>query len=450
MRVEQHYDDEVLISFLASAPGAVQRDPHLAGCRECSETLESLQMIAGALGEESVWAGPELSDEPNPNTIATLRAFADAMAHEEAFAAPVVASLLATPRATWMAQLAAHPEWRTAGVVRHMVDAVEAVLMRNPTDAVELLRVATDIADNLRPSNRDAEEVARLRGAAWRQRAFAYFYVGQFNDAVQAIDVAQEAYRHVAIAEYDIARLDIVRALVFREFDRDREAVEAVRRSIHHFAVFGDMERQASAQMTSAHMLMKFNDYRGALEVLGGAEKQLGSFVSERTRARLLGNIAWCLGNLGKFDEALQNYQLTTEIFTALNIPSEVVRVKLNIAALLRDAGRLEDAARQFTGVIDEFSHLGMAAEAAIGSLDLAELLLAKDRHAEADALCRASMKYFEKSGLEHSARALTALAYIREAAEARRVTPQMVSHVKQYIRRLPAEPKLLFLPPPV
>ena len=86
-----------------------------------------------------------------------------------------------------------------------------------------------------------------------------------------------------------------------------------------------------------------------------------------------------------------------------------------------------------------------MTVDAALASLDVAELLLAQDRYEEVEEICRSTMQAFELAGLSYTARALTALAYIREAAIQRRADRTLVRNVREYIRELPRQPNLLF-----
>jgi hypothetical protein len=92
---------------------------------------------------------------------------------------------------------------------------------------------------------------------------------------------------------------------------------------------------------------------------------------------------------------------------------------------------------------------LGMTSEAALAGLDVAELLLAQNRYEEVVEICRSTMQAFELAGLSYTSRALTALAYIREAACQRRADRTLVRYVRDYIRELPRQPNLLFAPAP-
>lgn len=82
-------------------------------------------------------------------------------------------------------------------------------------------------------------------------------------------------------------------------------------------------------------------------------------------------------------------------------------------------------------------------------SLEVAELLVTSSDFAEAEAICRVAIARFEASKLSYTAAALTALGLMHEAIANRTVTRKFVTHVRDYIRRVPDEPQLLFAAPP-
>jgi hypothetical protein len=128
---------------------------------------------------------------------------------------------------------------------------------------------------------------------------------------------------------------------------------------------------------------------------------------------------------------------------------TEAVRVRWNIAVILGTAGRVEEALSRYEDVKRSFEALSMTSEAALVSLDMAELLILRGDYSTVEEICRAAMRSFESAGISYTARALTALALIREAAQSRTATPLLVKHVREYMRRLPQDAELLFAPPP-
>ena len=447
MMVERHYDEETLLALIDKA--SLGSDAHLDVCAVCSEKLSGFRTITQILHEHDVWETAAVRADPLPGTIANLRMFADRMAFEDTAADAILPGLLAGPREEWMPRLTAHPQWRTAGVVRRLVRTAMHVVMSMPPDALAMTAMAIEIADHLDPRSYRTDTIAKLSGAAWRDHAYALFYVGRFADALDATEKASLAIRGCVVDEYDRARIAVIRALCLRAAEELPDAVAAVRFSSETFGEFGDLPRRASARLAETHLLFTKGEYTTALEILNTLEHQLRDAGDVNLYARVLGNLGYCLWKLGRVDEALQHHDASATLLADIGVHTEAVRVRWNVASILAAEGRVDEAHARFEALKASFDEMGMASESALVSLDLAEVMVARADFDSVQALCRAAMSSFERSGIPYTARALTALAYIREAAQQRRVTPAVVKHVREYLRRLPEEGQLLFAPPP-
>ncbi|HEX9986832.1 MAG TPA: hypothetical protein VGF69_26485 [Thermoanaerobaculia bacterium] len=447
MTVERHYDDEALISFLESGQTAARRDHHLATCRTCSETLASFEAITEVLGLEAAWDLRELRTEPVPSTIATLRAFADRMATEDAAAALFVKDLLAGSRESWMPRLQQHPEFRTAGVVRKLIEATDHALDTMPPDAVEITNLAVEIAEGLDPAAYASDTVMKLRGAAWRERAYASFYVGNAKHALEAICVAESHLSDCVVDKYDRARLELVRALIYRPLERVSEALDLVSASSRTFDEFGDRAQVQTSTESAAYLLTSTGDYRSAIGKFSSLLPHAESTGDLAMQARLHVNIGGCLREIGEVPQAMEHFQIAAELYAEAGVPTEALRHRWNVARLLQSSGHTVVAAQRFSDLRKQFLTIGMAGTAVLVGLDLAEILIVEGKHAEVKDICHEAITELSRSGLAYSERAMTALAYLREAAEQSQISVPLVNHVREYIRKLPDEPRRLFAP---
>lgn len=444
-----HYAEETLISLLeAGDETLIAADKHLAACGSCKTALDQYRSVVDVLGEEAAWDSQELTAEPNPQTLAHLRTFATEMEREDHEAESIVAALLTGARETWMPRLQQHPEWRRAGVVRKLAAASYPALDKMPPDAVEITRMATEIADHLDPAKHTSDMVIRLRGAAWRERAYALYYVGKFVEALEACDRSQACFGECAIgAEYDLARVGVIRALALRPFERFYEAIAETESASRVMSSYGDAERAASAAIATAQNRYKTGELPDALQLLLATDAAFSN-LTEDTRARLFGNIAYCYRELGQSDAAVTRYRIAAEMFDRVGARTESTRVRWSLAGLLLTNGETDCALRELEVVRVEFDNLGMRSESTVASLEIAEALLVEQRFDRVEAVCREVAARFATSGLTMTSRAMTAVAYLEEAVRARRATPKLVRHVRDYVQRLPTQPELLFVPP--
>jgi tetratricopeptide (TPR) repeat protein len=437
---EKHYDDDSLLT-LASEPVAL--DEHLAACTDCSERLETYRLIAEAMADETTWDMRPLSDAPVPETIANLRGFADRMAMEDGEAAANLPNLLVGPREQWMANLHHHAEYRTAGMVRKLIEAVPAARNVMPRDAAELTALAIEIADNLETA------MPQLRGAAWRERAYALFYIGDFVGAERALCASERHFTESVVNEYDLARVGVVRAVVERGLEKYTSAIGHARESALTFSVFADAKRTTAARLAEAPLLVHCHQYQRAYDVLLAAKNDLRPTDDDDTYARVLSNLGYCCFKLSRHTEALLHLDAAAQLFDALAIPTEATRARWNAARVLAAEGHVAAALSRLRQASSELATLGMGAAATEASLEVAELLLVGESFDEVEKICQSAIAHYDQSKLAYTAPALTALALLHEAVKNRTVTPNLVHHVREYLCRVPNEPTLLFAFPP-
>jgi tetratricopeptide (TPR) repeat protein len=402
-------------------------------------------MIADALCDQDVWDARPVNTEPVPATIANLRAFADRMTDEDTRAEMILQELLAGSREEWLPRLREHPEWRTAGVVRKLIAQVYTTVVAMPPDAVEIAALATAIAEELEPAQHPSDTVERLRGSASRAQAYNFFYTGQFKEAEAAIATSEMHFDACAINEYELARVGVVKALVLRPFERFSEGSKAAVASERMFERYGDFEKTVSARLADVQLLVSQGLYEEAERSLLQLERRMSDATDVGTHARVLGNIAHVYRRQGKVEPAIQYYDCAAALLEDAGARTETVRIRWNVAVMLAEAGKVADACARLGSLTRELGQLGMTVDAALASLDVAEFLLAQNRYEEVEAICHSTMRTFELAGLAYTTRALTALAYIQEAANQRRADRKLVRNVREYIRELPRQPHLLF-----
>ena len=450
MIVERHYDDETLIGLLASSRESVP-DPHLAACVNCADALSSYRTIADVLGAQAVWDLRELRLEARPETVDLLRQASVTKIAEEENATFLVAELLSLPRASWVAVSSADGRMHTVGVVDRLVEVSETLLAATPPDGVETARAAVEIAGLIATDQYHADTVLKARASALMQYAYTLFYTGDFKNSLAAVARGEEILAGCAVADYELARLGIVRTLIHSSLGDYAAAHKAARASAATFRQYGDNKRLASALTSEAYALIGQGRYDEALPLLLDVEGSYRDEIDLYARSIVLSSIAACEWQAGQIASALQSYQVAAAICDEIGEKGESARIRLNVAVMLMEQGNHRDAEVRLVSVREEFQRLGMQHMATCAGLEVAEIYLLQGKYAEVEKLCREALQEAALSGLgELAPKVQTALTYLRESAVQRRATPEEVRHVKEYIGRLPAEPKLIFAPPPL
>ncbi len=430
MMVEQHYDEEVLAGFLSEPIDAAARDKHLDTCSLCKGTLQSIRDTTVLLKKPEIWDRQRFSTTAKPETLAFLRNVQQTMAAEEAAACVHVALLLAGDRESWSARLAAHPEWRTAGLVRQLIAATDQAIDLMPPDALEITRLAIDVAEQLPESDR----VVRLRGNAWYERGYALFHTGAFREAVQALESSEAHFNKLAIADHEMARLNLVRAMAYRDLERVTEVFPAIAAAAAVFHQYGDTERFHAARLAKALTLYSGRQFRAALAI--HLEIANEKAIAPQWRASALQNAAICYREIGEIDAAIDCFAKAIDAFEAAGMMSFRAKTRWTLARIFVERHQYEQALPMFTDLRAEFEELGMAHEVALVALDIAELLLVKGQPEGIAAACRQALEYFEKMHLTSSEAALTAMTYLCEASVLGIVTPVLVSDLRNTFLR--------------
>jgi tetratricopeptide (TPR) repeat protein len=430
MMIEQHYDEEVLAGFLAEPIDSATRDRHLAGCSLCKQTLKSIRDTAGLLKQPDVWSRESFSSAPRPETLAFLRNVQQTMADEDAVAEVYVKRLLSGSRDTWAPRLAEHPEWRTAGVVRKLIAATDRYNFSSPLDAVELTRITTEIADSLSPCrSRDS-----LTADAWREHAYAQLIVGSYKEAIAAVDRADRFVS--AVSDFARARTTLMRALVLRNQENWTDAATMARRAAADFLRFGDIGKYFSARMTEAFVLYDNSQYRKAAVVYAELAP-LHPQIPPQSLALALHNEGLCHRELGEFGLAERCFVNAVALADRLQMTLLRTKALWHLARVLMRQTRYDDALKVLNPLIAEFEELGVSHDLACASVDIAESLLALGRVDEVAGLCRRAIEFFRVSGLAYTTEAMTALAYLQEAAVAGRLTVNDVAEARVVVERL-------------
>jgi tetratricopeptide (TPR) repeat protein len=429
-----HIDEEMLVS-VAELGADQDTYPHLDECDDCRASVEQYRAVVLSLADEATWDLHALDETPNPQTIANLRAYVEQMQREDAEAEPLVAELLAGPREEWMPRLMADEKYRTAGVVRKLIAATDRAIDTMPPDAVEITKLACDIADKLDSAGYPVRALLRLRGATHLDLAYSLFYVGSIGDAARASFDARALFEAAGGSEFEIARVDLTLAQISRASDNIGDGLRLVESAREQFDFFQDSRRVAIALATKAYLLSKANNFSEARRLWTDVVTGHSDVLDDAFRADLLLNIGFCSRELGDLEHALEMFKNAAFVFETLQIPSRIVRARYNVAAVLSAGGRLDAAASEFIGVTQELERLGMFGTAAVALLDLVEVRIAQERYQDVKPICQEVLGHLERSGLSGSSRAFRALALLRDAATHERVSATLVQNVRMTVR---------------
>jgi tetratricopeptide (TPR) repeat protein len=357
----------------------------------------------------------------------------------------VVGSLLKGPSSGWRPNLALFIELQTMGMIDALLAHSDTLLNSRPADALELTSLAVEIADAMRIDAYPFDLVISARARAWRDYAFVLFYLGRLADALQAVVRAEQLFQQTPAHEFDLARVNIIRALIYRSTDRVIDAIPLTRDAASTFAAFGDRERYVKARLTEAAMLFHHGRITDALDVWKPLEHE-AAIAGDVASAMVLHNIGRCYRNLEHFDQAAEYFERAIDRYQQFGAAAEIIRTRWALGQMYVAQSRFAEALPILREAWHRFDELHIEADASLAALEVAEVLLILERAGEVPAICRALLDQFTHNGM--TSRAATALAYLREAAAMGKATPALVRHVHDFIRDIPQHPARAYAPP--
>lgn len=443
-----HYDEEALFGYLdrsAETEEIAGIETHLAACSDCRALFASLQEFFSALASTEVWSLEEPGVPEAPIHAAKIDDAVEAarfLSRGAAESDRIVSKIVEHPVGTWRMRCAAAPELRIPAAVQNLLRRSQEAREKNPTEALELARMAIDLSSTFGAS--DAE--TRLKGLAWKEASNAYRYLSRYDEALDAIDRAASFFRKMLVSEYDLCAVEYCRGQVMRELGRLREALAHARRSRDLALQFGDTRRVALAAILEGNSHASAGDWAAARDAYMSVIKPMQEAGDAPMVAALLHNVGACCKELGDLDAAGTYYLQAVLTYEALGMIVEMSRVRWNLGQMLLATGKFDEAIDRLNQCRAEFDRLDMRTEVGLISLDLAEALLALGRATEIPPLCRETIRIFESVGVSQPAK--IALAYLDEAVRTEKATPKVVRYVREYLEELPKRENLLFAPP--
>src|SRR3954447_788529 len=333
MTTTSHYDEFALFEYAEGT--SEQREEiaaHLADCPECSTSIGEHRRFAAALGQPAVW--DKAAEPVAKSRLTDLLSINGRLEREDAAGAAIVEDALTGPTAWWRTRLRKADGWRTAGVVRQLLERVRPTIdSGSPANALRIAELAVEVSNELNVAEYPSDFVIGVRAQALRDHAYALAYVGRYPDALRVLDRAENLFKQSVLPEYELARLKLVRAFAYPNIDRAAEAVVLAREAAETFLRFGQRKRYIDARIYEAGMLYNAGRVKDALPIW--LELESMPDLTETTRILLMQNIGCAFQQIRKFSDAIRYLSRAAEGYERLDIKPRLVHTRWILARTL-------------------------------------------------------------------------------------------------------------------
>jgi len=345
----------------------------------------------------------------------------------------------------WLARIRATAGAATEEASRELVDAAFPLLDRQPARAEKLYAAAIALTERLAGS--PAPLVAALRGYAEKGRANALRMLGRYREAMHVLIDAEQHFVDARYCALEIGEVRYARAGTLFKMEKWPEAQADARQARQIFEEERDHTRAIHAQVVEGCVLIERGDLEAGRALLVSLRKPLEGKSHRGTLAGVYMNLASC--DRRRQEPAIARHWLrrAMQLFRELGMTSELARARWCEAKITIIEGDRHRGMRELRAAMRDFERLSMPADAGFVALDLLEQLIAEGSGAnEAAKLARSLAELFMAAGANVSA--AKAVAYLRDAALARKADAPLVAYVRRYIHRAVTDPDRPFQPP--
>jgi tetratricopeptide (TPR) repeat protein len=381
--------------------------------------------------------------DPSRDLMRAIRRAANDVDAAFAEAIELVDDLLAQPPDSWRAVVAKNRSYHAAPVVTCLVERARAFYHELPWRTFELAMLAVEVGSALP----DSEESWRVRASAGRALCLGHVGIGELQQALGALAVADSCVGDWPDSDLELARIAYARGSVLRRMSRTLEAREALATAARVFRKYGETKLVAEVRYNEASIEFSAANYGAALSIFTSIVDEMHNLGDVENEAGALFNMGQCLYRTGAHAEAIVTWREAGELFRRANMPADLVRMNWNVGRIQVAAGAVIEGIAEMMAAEVEFGDLRMTGEVVSVGLEIVEAMITAEVDLD-DAMRRAVrlVETAQLAGMDQESQ--MALAYLRQAAIAREVTPEFVRDVRLFITDRKAYPGRKFAPP--
>jgi tetratricopeptide (TPR) repeat protein len=416
---------------------------HLMSCESCRRKVTELrEQSSGSTGRVLGWSF-HAYDKALERSLPDVDAHSRVLARERAQAPALFVELMGYPVAQRNLLLVGDPRFRTWGLFQLLIERSHEMAGQDSGYAEEMGLLALRLSDTLDPIVYDPDLIEDLRGRSWAHIGNARRVRSDHQGAEEAFERADACLRRGSQDAVERAIFLDLKASLRRAQHLFEEALRLTHRAVSIFLQHGHRHRAGRSllKMSTIHHMA------GRIEQAIPLLHQALELIDPEQEPRLLlcarHNLIDDLAELGRFLEAQSLYRETRPLYR--DFPDGWIqnRRKWVRGKIARGLGQPRLAESLFEAARDGFMGEGIPYDTALVSLELATLYAEQARMADLQRLAREIVPIF--SSLQIHREALAALAYLKQAIEAERVSLELVTSVAAYLRRARHDPALRF-----
>jgi tetratricopeptide (TPR) repeat protein len=299
---------------------------------------------------------------------------------------------------------------------------------RDPARAVELARLAVEIADWLDSGYYGEPLVEGERAIAWAYLGNAYRIASDLRSAEEALLRAQEHHKLAGEDALTGAQILSFMASLRTSQGRFDEAAKILDQAIAVYREARDRHLEGEALIKKGLASGHGGKPEEAIQLIERGLAKIDSAEEPRLLVYAGHNLIGFLNESGRSEQALKILEQTRSLYLTLGEKTPLIRLHWLEGRIARDLGRLDQAERALLEAREGFVERGIGFDAARVSLDLATVYLRQGRTSDVKWLAAEMVPVFESRDVHQET--LAALLLFRRAAYAEEVTLSLLEWI--------------------
>jgi tetratricopeptide (TPR) repeat protein len=332
----------------------------------------------------------------------------------------------------------AHPAF-----VRHLIDASHALRYQDTAGMLRLAELARQAAESCTvEAAGNGQQLADLRGQAWRQHGNALRVLGRLPEAEESFATAQQ-YLYAGTRDPFLRAKLCTQLASLRYFQRRfAEAVDLADEAASIYADLGESHSRASSMVQKAIASLYAGEPEEAIRVLNQSISLIDADGDPHLLLAACHNLVRCYIDLGRPEQALSIYSETRELYKRFDDPLIRLRVAWQEGQLLRDMGHLKAAESILLQARQGFIEHNLLYEAALISLDLAAVYVRLQAEQDLRQTVAETVPIFRALGVDREA--LASLLQLQQLSHQSRQALELIRFLNSRIEQLPPQQALL------
>jgi len=311
--------------------------------------------------------------------------------------------------------------------------------------AIELAELGLLLAAQLDGERYGRSVVKDLQARAWAYLGNARRMAFDLPGAEEALAQAERLVETGSADPLEEARILDLRASLLSDQGRFEQAAELLDLVIDIYDNLREPHRKGRAMVSKGLFLGYAGWPEEAIPVIRRGLALLDWEAEPRLVLMARHNLAWCLNDCGRGQEAWELLQRLRHAYSEFDDPWTRLRFVWLSGLIQANLGHVAAAEENLNEVRGLLLAEGRGYDAALATLDAAELYLRAGRSAEVKRLAGEMFTLFLSKDIHRQATA--ALAVFQQAAEMETATPRLIRDIATYLRRARRNPALRYAP---